>query len=184
MLARGSRRGLTLVEVLIVMAILATLAAVLYPSVAVQLRRGQTSALANQLNYLRESAANYRQNVTKYPFTLTQLTVQPAVGAADLCGALSLTAGNVAAWRGPYLNQNIVGNIPVGDATVRNQLVRNPPTAAGGQLGILQIVADGVTVNAATDLEQQFDGNANFATGTVLYDGVSILTFQIPIRGC
>jgi prepilin-type N-terminal cleavage/methylation domain-containing protein len=183
MLTRDSREGVTLVEILIVMAILATLAAVLYPSVAVQLRRGQTSALANQFNYLRESIANYRQNVTKYPFTLTQLTVQPVVNGSDLCGATSLTAANVAAWRGPYLNQNIVGDIPVGDATVRNQLQRNPGTGSG-QPGILQIIADGVTLNAATDLEQQFDGNANFGTGTVLYDGTSILTFQIPIRGC
>jgi prepilin-type N-terminal cleavage/methylation domain-containing protein len=184
MLGRESRRGVTLVEILIVMAILATLAAVLYPSVAVQLRRGQTSALANQFNYLRESIANYRENVTKYPYTLTQLTVQPVVNSPDLCNALVLTATQVAAWRGPYIAQNIVGNIPVGDATVRNQLERNPPTTAGGQLGMLRIIADGVTLNAATDLEQQFDGNANFATGTVLYDGVSTLTFQIPIRGC
>jgi prepilin-type N-terminal cleavage/methylation domain-containing protein len=184
MLAHHSRRGVTLVEILIVMAILATLAAVLYPSVAVQLRRGQTSALANQFNYLRESIANYRENVTKYPINLTQLTVQPAVNGSDLCGALSLTAANVAAWRGPYLNQNIVGDIPVGDATVQNVLVRSPTTTAGGQFGMLRIIANGVTLNAATDLEQQFDGNANFATGTVLYDGVSTLTFQIPIRGC
>jgi hypothetical protein len=49
---------------------------------------------------------------------------------------------------------------------------------------MLRIVANGVTLNAATDLEQQFDGNSNFLTGTILYDGTSMLTFQIPIRGC
>lgn len=176
----GVRRDVTLVEILIAMAILATLAAVLYPSVAVQLRRGQSTALANQLDNLRQAIANYQQNVTEYPFVLTQLTVAPVAGDDDSCGnPLSTAQRN--SWRGPYLAQNIVGNMVVGDATIQNQLVR---VALAGTQALLQIRADGVQLNTATDLEAQYDGNANFATGTILYDGTNMLTFQIPIRGC
>jgi prepilin-type N-terminal cleavage/methylation domain-containing protein len=184
MLASATRRAVTLVEVLIVMAIIGVIAAVLYPAVSVQLRRGQASALANQLNNLRQSIASYRTNVTKYPTVLTQLTVQPVAGETDLC-ATALTAANRAAWRGPYITQNIVGNMPVGEAAIQNDILRNPPTTAGGPIGLLQIVSTGVDVNSATDLEAEFDGNNNFATGTILYNaGTGTLTFQIPIRNC
>jgi general secretion pathway protein G len=174
------RRGITLVEILIVMAILATLAAVLYPSVGVQLRRGQSTALANQLDNIRQALSNFQQNVTEYPLLLTQLTVAPVNGDDDSCGNnLSTTQRN--SWRGPYLTQNIVGNIVVGDATISNTLFRVP---LAGTQALLQVVATGVLPNTATDLEAQFDGNANFTTGTILYDGSNQLTFQVPIRGC
>jgi prepilin-type N-terminal cleavage/methylation domain-containing protein len=174
------RRAVTLVELLIGLAIIATLAAVLYPSVAVQLRRGQATALANQLDNLRQALASFDQNVTEYPRLLTQLTVTPAVGDDDSCGNdLSLTQRN--SWRGPYLTQNIVGNIIVGDVTIANTMVRFD---LGGTQGLLQIFATGVQPTIATDLEAQFDGNANFATGTIVYDGANQLTFQIPVRGC
>lgn len=178
---RPARRGLTLVEILIVMAILATLAAVLYPSVSVQLRRGQSTALANQMDNLRQALSNFQQNVTKYPLFLTQLTAAPVNGDDDSCGA-NLTTGNRNAWRGPYLTQSVNGNIPVGDATVDNQLIRLPST---GTLAMLRITVTGVTQNSATDLELQFDGNNDFTSGTILWvAGTETMTFQIPIRGC
>lgn len=183
MLGGTPRRGLTLVEILIVMAVLATLAAVIYPAVSVQLRRGQASALANQLSSLREAIANYRTNVQNYPTLLTQLTVQPVAGDDDSCG-IDLTPANRNAWRGPYITQNIVGNMPAGDAMIQNDIQRLPATTGGGPIGLLQILVTGVDANAAADLEQQFDGNNNFASGTILWDGVSVLTFQIPIRNC
>jgi prepilin-type N-terminal cleavage/methylation domain-containing protein len=180
MLTRARGRGVTLVEILIVMAILATLAAVLYPSVAVQLRRGQSTALANQLDNIRVALANFQQNVGEYPRFLTQLTVAPVNGDDDSCGNnLSTTQRN--SWRGPYLAQNLVGNMVVGDATISNLLTW---AGLGGNQALLQVVATGVLPNAATDLEAQFDGNADFATGTIVYDGSNQLTFQIPIRGC
>lgn len=181
-----ARPGLTLVELLAVMAILAALAAVLYPAVAVQIRKGQSTALANQLNNLREAITNYQANVTHYPTVLTQLTVQPVAGETDLCGN-NLSGGNRNAWRGPYLAQNIVGNIPVGDATVQNDILRVPDVVGAVPTGILQIVVTGVDPNSAADLEQQFDGNSDFATGSIQWVPVGssgTLTFQIPIRNC
>src|SRR5687768_16537631 len=146
-----TRPGLTLIELLAVMAILAALGAVLYPAIAVQVRKGQKTALADQLNNLREAITNYHANVARYPTVLTQLTVQPIAGETDLCGT-GLSGANRNAWRGPYLTQNIVGNMPVGDATVQNDIERNPPTNGGGPTGVLQIVVTDVDLNPATDL--------------------------------
>lgn len=179
---RRERRGLTLLELLAVLTILAALAAVLYPTVAVQLRKGQSAALADQLNSLRTAIANYRANMTLHPRVLTNLTQQPVAGTQDACGN-NVPNGLLNNWRGPYLAQNIVGNIPVGDATVLNTTSRNPPAAAGAAL--LQLTVNDVPLTSATDLEAQYDGNANFATGSIVYNaGTQVLTFQIPIRGC
>lgn len=171
---------MTIVEILIGLAILAIIAAVVLPTTAGQLREGHAAALANQLANLRDAIGNYRQNVGAYPISLTQLTSQP-VGGVDACGT-PLSNAEVNAWRGPYINQNIAGNMPVGNAVVIAALIRVP----AGTIALLQIRAGRVENDIATDLEEQFDGNANFATGTILWTaaGDDTLTFQIPIRGC
>jgi type II secretory pathway pseudopilin PulG len=172
---------MTMVEILMALAILAILAAVVIPTTAAQLREGHAAALANQLVNLREAIGNYRQNVGAYPISLTQLTTQPVAGSTDACGTI-LSNPELNGWRGPYINQNIVGNMPIGSAVVVASLTR----AAVGTAVLLQLRAARVESDIATDLEEQFDGNTNFATGTVLWTaaGDDTLTFQIPIRGC
>jgi general secretion pathway protein G len=186
--ARPRRRaGFTLVEIMIALAILALLAAMLYPTAASQLRSGRSTALANQLDNLRQAIANYRENVQRYPKVLTQLTNQPVAGALESCSG-ALPGPLMARWRGPYLTQNIVGNMPVADATIQNLLVRNPPDLSTGQAGLLQIGVLDVDLSTANDLEARFDGDANFSTGTILWSltgaDIGTLTFQIGIRGC
>lgn len=186
MLSARKRAGLTLIELLAVMAILAALGAVLYPAVAVQLRKGQTTALADQLKNLSAAIGNYRTNVQRFPATLTQLTQQPATGAPDLCGG-TLPAANANAWRGPYITQSIIGNMPVGDATVQNLIVRVPPTNAGGPNGVLQIQVTGVDISSAADLDKQFDGDSVYTTGTIRWVAAGSsgnLSFVFPIRNC
>ncbi|MGH7636470.1 MAG: hypothetical protein ACREOK_02365, partial [Gemmatimonadaceae bacterium] len=105
---------MTIVEVLIALAILAIIAAVVLPTTMGQLRQGHATALANQLANLREGIGNYQENVGAYPISLVQLTNQPVNGDDDSCGA-NLSNGERNNWRGPYLNQNIVGDMPVGN---------------------------------------------------------------------
>jgi hypothetical protein len=173
---------MTMVEVLIGLAILAIIAAVILPTTAAQLRQGHSAALANQLGNLRDAIGNYHDNVGAYPVSLTQLTTQPVAGDDDSCG-IDLSGAELAGWRGPYINQNIIGNMPVGDALVVTSLTR---VTVSGLAGLLRIRAVRVDSDIASDLEDQFDGNGNFATGTVLWTaaGDDTLTFQIPIRGC
>lgn len=190
MLGGGARpgRGITLAEILIALVIIGLLAAVLYPTVIGQLRQGQSAALANQLNSLRQALAAYKQNVVFYPRVLTQLTNQPPNLAATSCNPGNLPANQHLLWRGPYLTQDIqAAGIPVGDALVQNAIVRNPLTTAGGQAGLLQITVQNVDSDINDDLEQQFDGNGDPTAGSILWGPVGssgTLTFRIPIRGC
>lgn len=176
------RRAMTIVEVLLALAILAIIAAVVLPTTAGQLRQGHATALANQLANLREAIANYQQNVGAFPISLVQLTNQPVNGEDDSC-SFDLSVAERNNWRGPYINQNIVGDMPVGNAVVVGSLTRATVSAT---TGLLRIRAARVDVDIATNLEARFDGNADFASGTVLWSaaGDDTLTFQIPIRGC
>lgn len=178
-----ARRGFTLAEILVGLAIVTILAAVLYPSVAGQLRTGQSTAYANQMDNLRQAIANYRQNVQRYPNSLAELTTAPTAADLDACG--TVLGANSALWRGPYINQTIVGNMPVGEAVVLNALTRIPAAGVNAP-GLLQITVAGVNQANATDLEDQFDGNSNFTTGTIQWTtlGIDTLKFLIPIRGC
>lgn len=181
MLTSG-RRGMTLMEVLIAIAILAIIAAVVIPTSAGQLRQGHSAALANQLTNLRQAIANYRENVGAYPASLAQLTTQPVAGDDDACGA-NLSNAELNAWRGPYVNQNIVAAMPVGNALISTALIR---TTVSGTTGDLQIEATGVDNDIALALEQQFDGNNNLAAGNITWTTASNgrLLLHIPIRGC
>lgn len=174
---------MTLVEILIALALLAIIAATIYPTVAGQLRAGQSAALGNQLVSLRDAIGGFRENVGAYPRLLTQLTNAPVVGDDNACAA-DLTGAQRNAWRGPYLNQAIAGPMPVGEASVQTTMIRAPNNTA--IVGALQIVVAGVESDVATDLEARFDGNADFTGGTITWTaaGGGTLIFLIPIRGC
>ena len=75
--------------------------------------------------------------------------------------------------------------LPVGEAVVLNALTRIPAAGVNAP-GLLQITVAGVNQANATDLEDQFDGNSNFTTGTIQWTtlGIDTLKFLIPIRGC
>ena len=179
------RRGLTLAEMLIALAIIATLAAVLYPAMSAQLRKGQSTATASALSNLRDAIVAYRGNVTEYPRTLSLLTNAPIASATDACGNV-LSAAERAAWRGPYLSQNISGSMTVGDATGLDTLIRTPATDAATAPGILTLRLINVDSTVAVDLDLQYDGTVNLASGTVTWSsaGSDTLKFNIVIRNC
>jgi prepilin-type N-terminal cleavage/methylation domain-containing protein len=180
-------RGITLVEVLAAVLIVAVLAAATYPTIAAQWRRGQSTALGGQLSNLRDAIAAYRQNVQRYPRTILQLNNALGATATDACAA-TMTAPIRNNWRGPYLTRGVTGELTIGDFTVKDTLIRVPTTDAGTAAGILQLRVIDVDQASATDVERQFDGGnpVDFTTGTVLWsaNGADTLKLQILIRNC
>ena len=179
------RRGFTLAEALIALAIVATMAAVLYPAMSAQLRRGQSAAVASALTNLRDAIVAYRGNVSDYPRTLSNLTNALVAGATDACGNV-LSGAQRNAWRGPYLTQNISGNYTIGDGTGLDTLMRNPATDAAVAPGLLIIRVINVDSTVAVDLDRQFDGTVDLTSGVVLWSttGSDTLKFNISIRNC
>jgi len=179
------RVGFSLAEALIALAIIATMAAVLYPAMSAQLRKGQSTAVASTLTNLRDAIVAYRGNVADYPRTLSLLTNAPTVTATDACGNV-LTAAQRNAWRGPYLTQNVSGSVTMADGTALDTLIRTPATDAATAPGTLTIRVINIDSTVAVDVDRQYDGTVDLTSGIILWNsaGSDTLKFIISIRNC
>lgn len=186
------RRGFTLAEILIALAIMAIAGAIVIPVVFSQIRASQVAALSQTYAGLSQAVAEFKRATTRYPLLLSSLSAAPAATDDDICGN-DLTAANVALWRGPYATRQITASgILVGEYTIRNTLRR-----VAGTPVLLMIDAGGVSTDVVADLEGQLDaGAADGATGTIRYTSAAVgslgaapsgtynLSYAIPINSC
>jgi prepilin-type N-terminal cleavage/methylation domain-containing protein len=181
-------RGFTVMELAIVLAVIAILAAALTPAVLGKIRESRTAAVSQTLFGLNQAINEYKKAVTRYPSQLTLLTTRPVAGSTtDLCSN-TLTAAHVAAWRGPYTSRTILSTgIVLGDVTIQNALTRVVTTAPFGELIIAANAVDTTTVNM---LERELDGDvASGAAGTIRWTLIggtptANLQYVMPISGC
>jgi len=92
-------RGFTLVELLVVMAILALLAALVGPKLFGKLGQSKTSAAKAQIELFGQALDQYRLDTGHYPTTAQGLQ------------ALVVNPGETK-WTGPYLKKNTIPNDP------------------------------------------------------------------------
>ena len=181
LLKLARRAGFTMLEVLVVLAVLIALAAVILPQVAGRARGATTGSLASTLTTLNEAVATFRTDVRRYPSTLVHLTTPPPAGALDACGA-AIPGGLLANWRGPYLQRPVpASGLPAGDALVTPGLRRS-----GGTVAELTIRAAHVDGDLAADLDAAFDGDGDLSAGSIRWSaaGEDTLRFVVPVRGC
>lgn len=180
-------------EILVALAILAILTAALVPMLMSKVEDARRAALSQSLLAISQGVAEYRKAVTRYPPTLTVLTVAPTTSTKDACGAANISAINVANWRGPYLSREmVVTGLKMADGTVQNalRLLAGPPT-------YLLIDVAGVETDVAIAMEAEYDGNTDPVNGTIRYTTLAIpsilpaappgtvnLSYAIPISGC
>lgn len=91
---RGSRRGFTLVELLLVLMILATLAAIIIPKFAGRTEQAQITAAKTQIQSLKTALDAFEVDMGAYPTT--------SDGLDCLISEPRNSRGN---WRGPYLDK-------------------------------------------------------------------------------
>jgi type II secretory pathway pseudopilin PulG len=184
------RRGLTMAEILIMLAVLAVLAAVLVPAVQGRIDSGEAAALADNFTQLRRAVVAYRNDVGRYPRTLEQLSAKPGTGSVPITDACSqnVPVAGRNAWRGPYLAQLVTtSGIATGASRINNTTERNPANTAVQQEGYLRIVAVDVVQKIAEEVDRTFDGGTqDLATGAITWSaaGDDTLRFHVAIRGC
>jgi general secretion pathway protein G len=114
---QGHHRGFTLIELIVVIAIIATLAAVVAPAIFQNVGDAKTGAAKSQIEMLSLALNSYRLDNDGYPTTdqgLNALRVAPVAGNIP---------GN---WRGPYLTRAL-GNDPWGHPyNYRSPGIENP----------------------------------------------------------
>ena len=116
-------RGFTLVELLVVLAILALLAGIVGPKVLGQLGGAKAKTAAVQISDLEKTLELFKLDVGRYPT------------AEEGLEALVKKPASATAWSGPYLK----GGVPL-DPWSRPYLYKSGP---GGTLEILSLGADG-----------------------------------------
>ncbi|MBI4880156.1 MAG: prepilin-type N-terminal cleavage/methylation domain-containing protein [Planctomycetes bacterium] len=94
MSARTSSRGFTLLEMVIVVAILAAIAGLVAPAAMVLLRQADTDETVLRLDSVGEAAYAYFQDTLQMPATLDDLTADPGVSG----------------WSGPYISSGYVAD--------------------------------------------------------------------------
>jgi general secretion pathway protein G len=121
--AAGRHRGFTLIELMVVLAILVLLAGLVGPRVLNQLGGAKAKTAAVQIADLDKSLELFKLDVGRYPTTEEGLQ------------ALVARPGALAGWAGPYLKGAGVPADPWGHAYRY--------TAANGAIEILSLGADG-----------------------------------------
>lgn len=189
----AGRAAFTLPEILVTIAIIATLSVVALPAVMNKLTEARAAALAETLDGINETVQNYRGNVGRYPRSLSQLSAKPTTGALEACGVVTPDV-NINQWRGPYTSRTFTtGGTKIGDATVQNNLRREPSGVSTTSYGVLYVDVTEVDSVVASYLETSFDGTPfNYSAGTIWWTRtapppagtVGQLSFGIPVRGC
>lgn len=180
--------GFTLLEVVVVLALVAVLAAALVTTLARRPSDAQGAALARTFDVLVEGILDYRTDVRRYPPELRHLATPPPDGTTDLCGR-TLPAQFRSSWQGPYVGRVLpAAGFPVGDARVENDLETEPASITPDSPGLLIIVTRDVDRDVAIDLEHDYDTTEDLTDGTIRWTatgaGQGTLEYALPITGC
>jgi type IV pilus assembly protein PilE len=103
------RKGFTLAEVLVTIAIIAIMAAVLLPALNNQLTKGDTSRISSDLTNLQSGVQAFFSDIRQYPKTTNELVLPIDASSTDINDA-SFQTSAIAAWKGPYISRDVLSN--------------------------------------------------------------------------
>lgn len=175
------RRGFSVLEVVVSIAIVVSLAVVIVPSVDLLIEKARMDLIEDQLRKIEDGITNFRNKITTNPGRLYHLSRPITTADSSPCG--SYTNQEVNAWAGtpplggPYINE-VFPEGPIKIATFGTAdpvLVRDPPTQGGTQkYAFLYYTISGVTRTDAIEINERIDGSAdldpttlNNLTGTI-----------------
>lgn len=175
-----SRRGFTLAEVLVTLAIIAVMAAVLLPALNQQLSKGDTGRLASDLTNIQTAAQAFLSDVHRYPSSMSQLTT--SVSGTDI-NAVAIPAALQLKWKGPYISREQITNTGAG-GTIASTF----STATANSLPYLTITVSPIASSDFANIESMLDEGTASSTsstlGNVRYSSTnSTLSFlALPIQ--
>jgi prepilin-type N-terminal cleavage/methylation domain-containing protein len=107
---KSARSGFTLAEVLVTIALIGALAAVVVPTIAGQLTKGDPNRVAADYNGIRGAVEQFLSDVRKYPANINELTNPITTSQLPMgpSGTSVFSTADVARWRGPYLSKDSI----------------------------------------------------------------------------
>jgi type IV pilus assembly protein PilE len=174
------RRGFTLAEVLVTIAIIAIMAAVLLPALNNQLSKGDTSRIASDLTNLQSGVQAFVSDIRQYPGTTNQLV--NTLSGNDISG-VTFSASAIADWKGPYVSRDVLSNTG-GRATIASAFTKTTTSSSD----FLTISLSPITEDQFASLEATLDEGTTSSTsstaGIVRYSSPSSTLFFLvtPIQ--
>ena len=95
--------GFTLIEILVVLAILAILAGVLVPSIANQVSKSDVTRVESDLGNLRTGIESFLVDMKRFPGDIEDLVIPVTASDDDIFGNAYPT-GLLSKWKGPYID--------------------------------------------------------------------------------
>jgi prepilin-type N-terminal cleavage/methylation domain-containing protein len=185
--SRKAKRGFTLAEMLVTVSIIAVLAAVVVPSVAGSLFKGDAGRVTSDLTNIRGGIEQFLSDVRRYPGRIADLTTLITATNTDINSTtvgvpatntygVAYTQAVINRWRGPYVN-----NAPtttgfggtVGPSFMRVDCAAGansstPTTTAITGTPCLAVVVTGITPTEARRVDFAMDDSVN-TTGLVRF---------------
>ena len=145
------KKGFTLIELIVVIAIIAVLGAVIAPNAFKSIEKAKISATVEDLNSIKTAASAYFTDTAAWPIS-----------------AANFTAGGATGWDGPYLDKWPAGGRWPGSTytwTVSTtQLFGPAPDAAERYITVTNLAA-----GIAVKLDNQMDSGTTGTTGRIRY---------------
>lgn len=167
---RRARRaaGFTLAEILVALALIALLAAVLLPTVAGQILKGDAGRVMQDLDAVRSGVDQFLADVHRYPLkysSLSKVIVTPADSDINLN---PYPSGLVAKWAGPYVSKDtsFAAVITGFGGSINNRFMKVENTNA---INYVTIVITGIAGPDFDRIDLQVDGVVGRTTGLLRF---------------
>jgi prepilin-type N-terminal cleavage/methylation domain-containing protein len=175
---RSGRRGFTLAEVLVTVAIVAILAAVVVPAVTNQISKGDEANIASSAGSVRTGITAFVSDTRRFPGRVSDLFNAIVLTDVDI-KAVAYGAPTAAKWKGPYMAGSlaVADSMPLGLGFMRNTL-KDSGYAAVTSGYVIATISGVYTDAAAQHIDSLIDNGNGRTAGTVQWRAP--VTGQVP----
>lgn len=178
----GNSLGFTLVEVLVILAIIAVLAGVLVPVVTNQIRKAEVGRVTTDLNALRTGVEAFVSDVKRYPGDIEDLSSALSTAADQDINGDSYPTGLADSWNGPYIDRVMAdgGNLDTGfGGLIQDDLVTVEHTNG---VDYLTIEVDDIGSNDFDEIDDAVDNGDGTTAGRLRFSDPTTQFLAIPIN--
>lgn len=173
--------GFTLAEILVALALIALLAAVLLPTVAGQLFKGDSSRVSQDLNAVRSGVEQFLADVHRYPGRYSHLSQSIVNTDTDINGTAYPT--NIASkWAGPYVTKDTLTGAYLESGYASQLTDQFLKTAYGNGVNYLTIQILNIAGADFDRVDAVIDGAVDRTKGVLRWSGDTLKFLAIPIQ--